>query len=294
MNILKKNIFIVIISYNGEKWLAKNLESLKQSLFPVKTIVIDNNSSDNSVEIVKSFPYIQLILSKENLGFGKANNLGIKTALKQGADYVFLLNQDTWVYPETIGNLIREAELNENYGILSPLHFSKDENVLDENFKTYWNRKINTISKRVDEVPFVNAAAWLISKGVIEAVGYFEPMFSHYGEDRNYVDRVQFHRYKTVIVKDAKICHDREIRRDFNKDSVQSKYKILGEVLNVNYSMLGAYMKGLQSVFGLPKYFYKYYTLSQVLQLFFKLSIYYLVLKVKVFSILRKREGYKK
>ncbi|GAA3616701.1 glycosyltransferase family 2 protein [Flavivirga amylovorans] len=293
MGIFEKNIFVVIVSYNGEKWLVKNLESLKQSLFPIKTIVIDNSSSDNTVEIVKSFSDVQLILSEKNLGFGKANNLGIKEALEQGADYVFLLNQDTWVYPETIGNLIRVAELDENYGILSPLHFSRDENVLDENFETYWNRKTNAISENVDEVPFVNAAAWLISKQVIEKVGYFEPMFNHYGEDRNYVDRVQYHRYKTVIVKDAKICHDRDIIRNFNKDSIQSKYKILGDVLNVNYSLFVAYLKGFRSVFGLPKYFYKYYTLPQVIQLFFKLSTYYLVLKVKAFSIIKKRGGYK-
>ncbi|TGV02005.1 glycosyltransferase family 2 protein [Flavivirga rizhaonensis] len=294
MDIFEKNIFVVIVSYNGEKWLVKNLESLQQSLFPIKVIVIDNSSSDNTAEIVKSFPDVQLILSKENLGFGKANNLGIKASLEQGADYVFLLNQDTWVYPETFGNLIRVAERNESYGILSPLHFSRDENVLDENFETYWNRKTDTISKNIDEVPFVNAAAWLISKQVIEKVGYFEPMFDHYGEDRNYVDRVRFHGYKIVIVKDAKICHDREISRNFNKDSVQSKYKILGDVLNVNYSIFKGYLKGLQSVFGLPKYFYKYYTLPQILQLFFKLSIYYLVIKVNIFSILKKRGGYKR
>ncbi|AUP80293.1 glycosyltransferase family 2 protein [Flavivirga eckloniae] len=293
MSVLKKNVFVIIVSYNGEKWLVKNLESLKQSLFPIKTIVIDNSSSDNTVEIVKSFSDVQLILSKENLGFGKANNLGIKEALNQGADYVFLLNQDTWIYPETIGNLIKVAELDEKYGIISPIHFSGDENVLDENFKVYWSKKTAAITKNLDEVPFVNAAAWLISKQVIEKVGYFELMFSHYGEDRNYADRVRYHNYKTVIVKDAKICHDREIRRHFNKDIIQSKYQLLGDVLNVNSSIFGGYFNAIRSVFGLPKYFYKYYTLSQVLQLFFKLNVYYLVLKMKIFTILKKRGGYK-
>ena len=82
---LQKKVFIIIVSYNGEQWIQKNLESLKQSSYPVKTIVIDNNSSDTTVSITKTFPEVQLILSNENLGFGKANNIAIKEALKQNS-----------------------------------------------------------------------------------------------------------------------------------------------------------------------------------------------------------------
>ena len=81
------------------------------------------------------FQDVQLINFKENLGFGLANNLAMKESLSKDADYLFLLNQDTWVFPETIGNLVSAAEEYNNFGILSPLHYSGNEVVLDENFE---------------------------------------------------------------------------------------------------------------------------------------------------------------
>lgn len=290
---MHKKVFIIIVSYNGEKWLQKNLESLQQSTYPVKALVVDNCSTDNSVAIIESFEQVQLIKSDANLGFGKANNLGIKEALKQQTDYVFLLNQDTWMYPNTITELVAVAESNSDYGIVSPLHFSSDDTVLDENFKTYWDRKTGVISDTIDELPFVNAAAWLIPKSVIEKVGYFETMFQHYGEDRNYVTRISFHQYKVVIAKKAKICHDRQIKRNLKKDTTQSKYQILNQVLNINDSLFLSYWKGFFSVLGLPKYFRNYYSVSQTIQLFFSLLGYFVGLKLQVFSIINKRASYK-
>ncbi len=290
---LQKKVFIIIVSYNGEKWIYKNLQSLKQSIYPINIIVVDNNSSDRSVPIIKSFPKVQLILSEENLGFGRANNLGIETALKQGADYVFLLNQDAWVFPDTIVNLVLAAETNKDFGILSSLHFSGDGITLDKNFETYWKKKIEAISEHIDNVDFVNAAAWLIPKNVIESVGYFEPMFSHYGEDRNFVYRVLYHHFKVVIVNNTKICHDRIIVRNFNKDVIQSKFKILTEVLNVNDSLFLSYLKGFRSVLGLPKYFSKFYSYQNVMLLFLKLLWYYFGLKLSLLKIYKTRESYK-
>ncbi len=290
---MKKKVFVIIVSYNGEKWLEKNLSSLKNSIYPVKTIVVDNNSSDASSEIIRSFQDVQLINSKENLGFGLANNLAMKEALSKDADYLFLLNQDTWVFPETIGNLVSAAEEYNNFGILSPLHYSGNEVVLDESFETYWNRKIQTFDGKIDEVPFVNAAAWLIPRRVVEKVGYFEPLYRHYGEDRNYATRVLFHNFKIGIVTNANICHDRIVKRNFKKDVTQSKYKILTEVLNINNSIVVGYTQGLINVFGLPKYFYKHYSIALVTQLFFKLIWYYLSLLFSVNMISNKRLSHK-
>lgn len=290
---LQKKVFIIIVTYNGERWIQKNLESIKQSIYPVTTIVLDNGSSDETLSIIKTFSGVQLMPLNVNLGFGKANNIAIQEALEQEADYVFLLNQDAWVFPETIGNLILVAEKNKDFGIVSPLHFSGDGTTLDENFVTYWNRKNKSISDSVDEVPFVNAAAWLIPKPVISKVGFFEPMFSHYGEDRNFAYRVLFHHFKIVIAKDAKICHDRLIKRHYKKDITQSKFKILTDVLNVNDSIVMSYLKGFRSVLGLPKYFSKFYSLLKVIKLFLILIGYFIQLKLSVFKIYKVRSSYR-
>lgn len=293
MNFVDKKVIVVIVTYNGAQWLEKCFHSLEQSHYENDVIVIDNNSTDNSIEIIQSFPKIKLIQSAENLGFGKANNIGIQKALESGADYVFLLNQDTWVFPDTISNLVEVAESNDAYGILSPLHYSGDEIHLDANFEKYWNRKINTISEQVDEVPFVNAAAWLLPINVIKKAGYFESMFQHYGEDRNYNDRVLFHKFKTVVVKTSKICHDRIITRNFKKDYIQSKYSIQAEVLNINNSLFVSYLRGFRLVFGLPKYFFTLYSLPKSILLFIKLLFFYIRLKIKFIKVIKKRFSYK-
>ncbi|HLT54280.1 MAG TPA: glycosyltransferase family 2 protein [Flavobacteriaceae bacterium] len=290
---MDKNVFVIIVSYNGERWLKKNLEALEASLYPVSTIVIDNKSSDNSVAIAQSFPSVKVLALNSNLGFGKANNIGLKMALEQQADYVFLLNQDAWVFPETIGNLVQASQAHTNFGVLSPLHYSGDGIHLDENFKTYWERKTSSLDKYLDEVPFVNAAAWLLPIDVIKKVGYFEPLFSHYGEDRNYCDRILYHNFKIGVLSSSKICHDRTISRSFKKDLVQSKFLLLTEVLNINQTLFAAYFKTFHKVVGLPKYFKKYYSVKQTCQFFFVLLWYYMLLKLHIFTVVKSRKSYR-
>lgn len=290
---MEKNIFVIIVTFNGEQWLHKNLQALRESNYPVKTIVIDNCSTDNSVAIIKSYPEIDFIASSSNLGFGKANNIAIQKALDRQADYLFLLNQDAWIFPNTIERLIKVAEHNSTFGIISPVHFSGDAIAIDENFAMFWSRKMQTISDEVDEVPFVNAAAWLVPSQVFKKVGVFESLFSHYGEDRNFTNRTKFHNYKTVVVKNAKICHDRIITRDFNKDIVQSKFQMLNQVLDVNDSLFLGYLKAFQSVIGLPKYFFKSYGVKLSFKLFSILMMYFMRLKLMVFTVIKKRNSYK-
>lgn len=96
-------IAVVILTYNPKKWLHKCLISLEQSTIDLNVIVVDNKSTDGTNHIIKNdFPDVTLVEAKENQGFGKGNNVGIKIAINIGADYVFLLNQDAWIEPDTI------------------------------------------------------------------------------------------------------------------------------------------------------------------------------------------------
>ncbi|MEZ4852827.1 glycosyltransferase family 2 protein [Flavobacterium sp.] len=290
---MKKSVAVILVTYNGSKWLQKCLHSIEKSVVPVTVIAIDNASTDASVKILQSFNFVQVIPSEVNLGFGSANTIGLKKALTQGFDYFFLLNQDTWIMPNTIENLVAALEQNSKYGIASPLHFSADETHLDTNFEMYWNRKIRSISENIDEVPFVNAAAWLLPKNVVEKVGFFEPMFHHYGEDRNYTDRVNYYGFKTIIVKNSVIVHDRIITRNFEKDVKQSKFKLLAAVLNVNHNFIFGLLIAFKNVIGLPKYFKNYYSFSNVFLMFWQLLGYYILLKIHFITLLKARKSYK-
>lgn len=280
------------MTYNGSKWIEKCINSLLRSIYPINILVVDNCSTDDSVELLKQFSEIHLIQSKENLGFGKANNIGIDYALNNKADYVFLLNQDTWVFDDTISNLVVMAQNNPSFGIVSPMHFSGDEKTLDKGFVTYYNRNVEeNAGKNIAIVPFVNAAAWLVSSACLQKVGGFESLFGHYGEDRNYCDRVLYHQFQIVIAKNAKICHDRKISSSFKKDLIQSKYKMLSQVLDINNTLFASYANALQSVFGLPKYFKQSYSFTFITQLFYNLVVYYLqlIFRMKVIKMTRKK-----
>lgn len=271
----KTKITVVIVTFNGSKWLNKMLQGVLNSSIAVNVLVVDNASTDDSVAVIEKFSEVQLIKSATNLGFGKANNLGIKMALDQQSDFVFLLNQDTWIFKKSIETLVVSALQHPEIGILSPMHLCADENKLDSNFKVYYNRSCGTIGSEIIAVPFVNAAAWLVSAQCFKKVGLFEPLFNHYGEDRNFCDRVAYHGFKIGILKSTSIVHDRIIIKKFNKMVLQSKYKILNSFLNINTSFLQSSLVALSNVFGLPKYFFRDYTVFQIAHLFANLLYYF-------------------
>ncbi|MSP85331.1 MAG: glycosyltransferase family 2 protein [Flavobacteriaceae bacterium] len=287
---MEKKISVVVVTYNGEIWIKKNIDSLLKSNYPIDIIVVDNASTDQSIANLKEYKNIQLIQNNKNLGFGKANNIGIDIAIKNGADAIFLLNQDSWIFENTITNLAEKLFENPDFGMVSPMHYSINENVLDNSFSTYYNKYKNEIdSNSIRIVPFVNAAAWLVSKKCFIKVGYFDPIFNHYGEDRNFCDRVHYHKFKIGIVKNAVICHDRIVKLNSNKIILQSQYLVLIQVINCNNSLFSSLLLGLKSVFGLPKFHFKSQGLLKSIYLLYKLKLYYfrLLLDIKTIKQIR-------
>jgi len=215
---------IIIVNYNSEKWIDRCLSSIDEAGLIEHTIIVDNASTDNSVLLIKQkFPQLELIKLPANLGFGQANNIGIKKAYEQDSDYVFLMNQDVYIEPDTIDCLVKTAQLYPDFGIISPMHLNGNGSELDFSFSNYIVplkcRKLYSdiyLQKLAPlyEVPFVNAAAWLLTKKCIEKIGGFSPSFHHYGEDNNYCQRVLFHGLKIGIAPKAVICHDREYRTE--------------------------------------------------------------------------------
>ncbi|NDV68169.1 glycosyltransferase family 2 protein [Dysgonomonas sp. 25] len=215
------NIVVIIVTYNGMKWYQRCFDSLRASSVPVKAVVIDNLSSDGTREYIKeNYPEIHLIESESNLGFGKANNIGFKYAIEQHADYVFLLNQDAWVMPDTFEILCRQLQKNPEYGILSPIHLNGTGKELDFNFSYYvideWCPDLvsdfvlkGKAEDRIYPVKFINAALWMMSRECVDKIGGFDPLFPHYGEDVNYIERLQFHGYKLGIYPHTFGVHDR-------------------------------------------------------------------------------------
>ena len=259
-----RKVCIIIVSFNFEPWIDKCLPSVLASTLPATVMVIDNNSSDNTVARIKQdYPQVVLIENKNNLGFGKANNVGLSYALQNNYDYAFLLNQDAWIEEDMLEKLIVASENNPDFGIISPVHLSSDGKSLDHGFANYSSKKtieeLPQSSSKLVELSFVNAAFWLLPIDTIKKIGGFSPLFYHYGEDRNYLLRTTFHNYKIGYLPNAFATHDRQNRKVTNKAFMYAEYVyFLSELANINYSfskaiaysVLAAIKKMFNDAFG--------------------------------------------
>lgn len=214
------SLFVIIVTYKGQLWYERCFNSLRQSDMPIRVVIVDNASNDGTVEYIRThYPEFYLIESKENLGFGRANNIGIRYALAQGCDYVFLLNQDAWVKPNTFSGLINIHQQHPEYGLLSPMHLTADELHIENGVLHYMDDHRITNPLLLDDLYFnrlsdvyattyINAAAWLLSRKTIEEIGGFDPIYYHYGEDDDYLNRVRFHKINIGICPKLQIVHD--------------------------------------------------------------------------------------
>lgn len=215
-------IHVIIVTYNAMKWAERCFKSLRKSSVPIQCFVVDNGSTDGTQEYIRNnFPEVNFTQSETNLGFGKANNIGIEKAYKDGAEFFYLMNQDAWLYENSMANLLEiynQYPHKNEIGIISPIHVDGTEKYLDIFVDQYIAKnyeKTRMISdlyfqtlKPYYEIHFINAAHWLLPKKTIETIGGFNPYFFHYGEDDEYVNRVHFHQKKVLLVPGSKAVHD--------------------------------------------------------------------------------------
>lgn len=248
-------VLIIVVTYNATRWLDKCVNSIMHSSVKVDSIFIDNGSKDNTVQDLRDKYNCNVVEAKQNLGFGRANNIGISYAITHGYDFVYLLNQDAWLHENTIADLIESHNTYPQYGIISPMQFKRNETDLDANFvgnviKTN-NQLINDsfCNKLSDiyEVQSVMAAHWLISRDCFTTVGLFSPTFPHYGEDDNYIQRAKYHGFKVGISTRVKAVHDRGERTTSKQKEMYwcSYIQHLTSISNINNGTIMPYIKML-------------------------------------------------
>lgn len=233
--IQNKKIYTIVVTYNGMKLIDNCLNSLLNSSINSKIILIDNNSTDGTAtHIAELYPDVMLIKLDKNYGFGKANNIGLRIALDNKTDFVFLLNQDAYVEKGTLEQIVNCQMNHRNFGIISPLQLNSTGKELDVSFcEELVDNKTNGLltdfilkknNLEVYETSFIMAACWLISGECLEKVGGFDPSFFLYGEDNNFCQRVNYHNYKIGILVNARIIHDRDFW-------IENKKKIINKAI---------------------------------------------------------------
>lgn len=213
------SVFIVIVTYNAVPWLELCCAPFRELPDGWKLLIVDNASSDGTAAAARQFcPQAGVIENPVNLGFGAGNNIALRIALREGADHVLLLNQDAQVRLEDVQKLAELQRGHPEYGLLSPVHLEKTGTNLDSGFarsclpKHCGELMRDALSGTLREIyPATsgNAAAWLLSKECLAAVGGFNPVFFHYGEDNNYLHRVLFHGFRFGIAPHVVIRHHR-------------------------------------------------------------------------------------
>ena len=250
-------ICVVIVTYNSEPWIRRNLESLCNSKVPVHVIVLDNASSDSTLQIVRNeFSSVELIACPTNNGFGIGNNIGIARAIQSSREYTFLLNQDAYVTPDTLGDILEFMDHHPEFGLASPLHCSPDVEHLD--MKTYRgylrtyaaDALCDAVMGRMKpyyRVQGVNAAAWFVRTKVFMKTGGFDPIFFMYGEDDDLLARFAIHNIPFALLTNSRVVHLRETAsvpaaksfwRDIDRAAAKTRSSLIASVKHPHFSVI--------------------------------------------------------
>ena len=152
---MNSEILVIIVTFNGMAWLERCIESILRQGEPCDIFVVDNGSTDGTVEWLRKHS-IHVIAGESNIGFGAANNLGLRHALEQGYSYVYLLNQDAWLENDTLERLVHAFE-QPGYGILSPVQNDATGRKMDARFARRCKKYLRAHKgEEVVEVPFIS------------------------------------------------------------------------------------------------------------------------------------------
>lgn len=222
---------VIIVNYNVKHFLEQALTAVFHSKvnFNFDVFVVDNNSADGSVEMVKThFPQVHLMAERENHGFSKANNLAIKASM---AKYVLLLNPDTVIETDTLQKSVDFMERTPDAGGLGVKMIDGRGNFLPESKRgfpspmvafykmtglstlfphstTFGKYHLSYLDKNtIHEVEVLSGAFMLLRKSVLDDIGLLDEAFFMYGEDIDLSYRIVQAGYKNYYFPTTKIIH---------------------------------------------------------------------------------------
>jgi GT2 family glycosyltransferase len=224
------DLSIIIVSWNAREYLSKCILSLAGSLAngSSEIIVVDNASTDGSPEMVcDQFPQVKLIRNTENLGFAKANNIGIRQCT---GNYIALINSDVEVLNGCVDRLIEYMKQNSDIGMLGPQILDENRNVQRScmGFPSVWNTFCRAFAldvlfpniklfssymmsywshNTIRNVDVINGCFWLIRRQATDKVGLLDERYFIYAEDKDWCKRFWDSHWKIVYYPEAKAIH---------------------------------------------------------------------------------------
>ena len=239
-------IYIIVLSYNRRDDTVDCLKSLYLSDYPnYKVIVVDNASSDGSAEAVRrTFPQAEVIENSENLMYAEGNNVGIRRALAEGADYVLLLNNDTVVSPAMVGELEAAMRNSPAAGVAGAMiyYFPPKPRREDEiiwyagGIISFWKgltahrgirEKDAGLYNRMEQTGYVTGCAMMLSRECLEKAGLLDPGYFIYAEDADLSVRARKAGFGLLFVPRARVWHKVSLSTggEFSAFKIKNKIK---------------------------------------------------------------------
>lgn len=208
-----ENVTVILVNYNGKKYLKNCIESIKrQSYQNLSILIVDNASGDESVQYLQdNYPEIEVITCVENNGFAKGNNIGIEYAVKQGADYVLLLNVDTVIEPDLVEKLMASA----NAATVTVPKIYMDKRLMkvwyaggEMDYVQGRSYHCNQAAEKENKaIGFACGCCVLIHRDIIKNVGVFDENYYLYFEDTDLSMRWLQHGITIMYIPAAKMWH---------------------------------------------------------------------------------------
>lgn len=233
-------VYVIILSYNGSKYILELLTSVYQSVYHnMRVLIVDNHSEDGTIPLAKKhFPRCQVIVNRSNLGFARGCNVGLEKAIKDRAEFILLLNQDSLIRKDTIANLLISAQKLPSAGILGPKTWflpSCGESEPRIVYAGAWRwllplvQRVPGVNKydcgKYDEalhVDYVWGHGMFLRVSALQEVGLFDPDFFMYYEDLDLCHRMRQAGYQVWFEPSAVMWHDIP---DAARGSVSEKWR---------------------------------------------------------------------
>jgi hypothetical protein len=204
--------------------------------------VLDCSSTDGSVPAIRArFPGVEVVELQENRGYAGNNNVGIGLALARGADWVFVLNEDTVLAPDCLEHLVAAAERDPAIGVVGPMVFHHDTpNVIQSAgglLNTRWeawhlaaNDEDRGAFTGPHAVQWISGCAILVRRAVIEQVGALDDRFFYYWEETEWCIRAAKAGWRILHVPAAKLWH-KGVQRDYRPKPSVTYYSARNRLL---------------------------------------------------------------
>lgn len=249
-----QKVSFVILNYNGKDNTIECLRSIENTVLPKDTkmeiIVVDNASIDNSLQSIKEqFPNVAIIANKENTGYSKGNNIGIRYALENGADFIIIMNNDTIVDKNLITEFLKSAEKDKSIGIVVPkiyfakgFEFHKDKYKEEDKGKVLWyaggimdwanvlghHGGVDEVDKgqynREEKTEFATGCCMLVKRDVFTKIGLFNEKYFLYYEDNDFSQKAKKAGYGIIYSPKAIIWHKNAASAGGSGSSLQDYY----------------------------------------------------------------------